>query len=315
MRDCQKTNRRNTYQKSISMRSIISILALSMISVICSAQDFEHEFKKHLRAEDTAKQLEVLNKWEAQEPENAELFTSYFNYYFQKSRQEVVSLTQEQPEGKGFSIEDSTGATKGFIGSRVIYNKQIFEQGINKINRGISLYPNRLDMRFGKIFVFGQIEEWQRFTNEILKTIRYSAENNNQWTWTHHKPKENGKTFFLSSLQDYQLILYNTGDDKLLSNMQQIAEEVLKFYPEHVESLSNLSVIYLLNEEYDKAIQKLITAEQIAPEDPVILSNLAHVYKQNGNNEKALEYYQKIVKFGDEKTMEFAKEQIKRLQP
>ena len=70
----------------------------------------------------------------------------------------------------------------------------------------------------------------------------------------------------------------------------------------------------MLKEEYDKAIQKLITAEQIAPEDPVILSNLAHVYKQNGNNEKAIAYYQKIIQYGNEKTVEFAKEQIKLLQ-
>jgi len=84
-----------------------------------------------------------------------------------------------------------------------------------------------------------------------MKTIDYSVINDNQWTWANNENQENGKDFFLSSLQDYQVQLYNTGNDDLLLNMREIANEVLKFYPNHIESLSNLSITYLLTGEYD----------------------------------------------------------------
>jgi hypothetical protein len=40
--------------------------------------------------------------------------------------------------------------------------------------------------------------------------------------------------------------------------MRNIANEVLKYYSKHIGSLSNLSVTYLIEEDYDKAIVPLL---------------------------------------------------------
>ena len=168
-------------------------------------------------------------------------------------------------------------------------------------------------MRFGKIYVLGQIKDWDSFTKEIVKTVDYSAVNNNQWTWTNNEKQKDGEDFFLSSLQDYQVQLYNTGNDDLLLNMRDIANRILKYYTNHIESLSNLSVTYLLTGEYDKGIEPLLKAEKINPKDYIVLSNIAQGYKLKGDKEKAIEYYDKIVKFGDEQAKTYAKQQIEEL--
>jgi len=229
-----------------------------------------------------------------------------------KSRKEVVELTTEEPNGKTLVIEDSLNQTVGYIESKIHYDQKILNKGFKKIDQGIELYPNRLDMRFGKIYALGQIKDWDNFTAEIIKTVQYSATNDNNWTWTNNE-KQNGKEFFLSSLQDYQLQLYNTGNDDLLGNMTKIADEILKYYPNNIESLSNLAITYLLTKQYDKAIQSLSKAEKINPKDYIVLSNLAHAYKLKDNKEKAIEYYEKTIEFGDERAKEYAKQQITEL--
>lgn len=299
--------------KKDDMRSILTILTFSLLSGICSGQDFHTEFVRYFQQGDSSKQLETLKKWEKADPKNPELLTSYFNYYFLQSRQEFVSLTTTQPDGESLSLQDSTGKTAGFLGSQVSYNQQTLKKAFDKIDQGITLYPNRLDMRFGKIYAYGYLEDWEPYTNEIIKTIRYSSANNNEWMWTNNEKKTNGKDLFLSSLQDYQLTLYNTGDDKLLLNMRTIAEETLKYYPDHVASLSNLSITYLLTGEYDKGIEPLLKAEKLDPTDAIVLSNIAQGYKLKGNKRMAIKYYQKTIKYADEETAAFATQQIEEL--
>jgi tetratricopeptide (TPR) repeat protein len=276
-------------------------------------QNFKAQFDKLCQEGDTAKQIQLLSKWESANPEDPELFTSYFNYYFLKSRQEFVSLKANQPMGESLQLQDSTGQVEGFLGSEIVYNLKVLQKGLEKIDEGIKMYPDRLDMRFGKIYALGQAEDWENFTNEIVKTIQYSKENNNDWTWTFNEKKENGKEFFLGSIQGYQVNLYDTENDELLKNMRTIAEEILKIYPDHIESLSNISLTYLLTGEYDKGIEALLKAEKIDPTDGIVLSNIAHGYKLKGDIENSIKYYEKMLKLDDPDAVAFAKKQIEAL--
>jgi len=301
------------HPKKTTMKQVLSILAFSILANACCTQTYKEQFDQLCQDGDTTKQIELLKKWELEDPSNPELFTSYFNYYILKSKKEIVSLSTGQPTGESLQIQDSTGQIAGFLGSSIVYDADVLAKAFDKIDEGIKLYPNRLDMRFGKIYALSQAGEWESFTNELVKTIQYSKINNNQWTWTHNEKLEKGKEAFLGAIQGYQLTLYETGKEDLLKNMRTIAEEILNIYPDHIESLSNLSITYLLKGEYDKAIEVLLKAEKIDPNDGVVLSNIAHAYKQKGDMGKAMKYYEKMLKLDDPEAVEFAKEQIERL--
>lgn len=293
--------------------TVISVFFLGFANVCC-AQGYRSEFEKYFQEGDTLKQREVLSKWQLSDPEDPELFTCEFNYYYFRSMQEVITVTAKEPEGEKFVLTDSAGRVAGFLGSQITYNKALFQKGLERIDAGIKLYPDRLDMRFGKIYVLGEIKDWERFTDEIIQAVRYSKENDNQWTWLNDRKVTDGKKFFLSALQDYQLDLYNSGNDSLLFNMRKIAAEILKVYPGHIESLSNISITYLVTGEHDKAIETLLQAEKINPEDVIILNNIAHGYNLKGEREKSITYYEKVIKYAkDETTREYARSQIEAL--
>ena len=293
------------------MNKILGLLIF--ISQIGFGQDYQSDFQKYCQTSDTINQLKILTEWEKSSPNDSELFTSYFNYYFSKSQKEGITLSKQEPEGKKLVLKDSLNQVAGFLGSQTHYDLSEFQKGIDKIDEGIKTYPNRLDMRFGKIYALGQIKDWEKFTKEIIKTVKYSALNNNEWTWSNNEKYEGDSESFLLSIQDYQLQLYNMGDDDLLINMREIAIEILNHYPNHIESLSNLSITYLLTGEYDKGLIPLLEAEKLNPEDYIVLSNIAQCYKLKGDKTKAIEYYEKTFNFGDEQVKTFARQQIEEL--
>ncbi len=295
------------------MRKIIGTVIVVLMSQIGFGQDYQSEFLKYCETKDTINQLKVLKEWQSQNPKDAELFTSYFNYHFSKSKKVFVSLTTSPPSGESYAFRDSLNQTAGYIGNQIQFDQDELKKGLDRIDEGIELYPNRLDMRFGKIYALGQIPDWENFTSEIIKTIEQSTQNHNNWTWTNHEKYDAGEKEFLLDIQNYQLQLYNTRNDDLLKNMRQIANTVLKYYPNHVESLSNLSITYLLTGEYDKGIEPLLRAENINPKDYIVLGNIAQGYKLKGDKEKAIEYYQKMAEYGDENATQYAKQQIMEL--
>lgn len=297
------------------MKKTTLLFLLLLTTTAVFGQDYQADFQKFCRENDTVNQLNVLTEWESVNPKDAELFTSYFNYHFLKARKEMIVMSTDEPNDDdiGLVLNDSSNNTAGYLTSEMYYDQAEIEKALSKIDEGIALYPDRLDMRFGKIYLLGEIEDWDNFTSEILKTIQYSAKNKNNWTWTDNVKEENGEEFFITSLQDYQVQLYETDDDLLLENMRNIATEILKYYPNNVESLSNISLSYLVVGEYDKGIESLLKAEKINPKDYIVLSNIAYGYKMKGDKAKAIEYYNKAIEFGDENTKEFAKQEIEEM--
>lgn len=292
---------------------LLKISLLILIPTMMSGQDFQKKFQKCWETNDTICQITTLINWEKDSPDDPELLVNYFNYHFMKARKEIITFTNDQPNKDGLELRDSANQVAGFLVGELYYDSIEIKKGIDKINKGIEKFPNRLDMRFGKIYVLGELEEWEKFTLEIIKTVNYSSINQNKWTWSNNQEKEDGKDFFLSSIQDYQVQLFFTENDDLLLNMRKIATAILNYYPNHIESLSNLSISYILLGEYDKGIEPLLKAEKINPKDYIVLSNIAHGYKMKGEKIKAIEYYEKVIKFGNEKNKEFAKRQIDQL--
>lgn len=295
-------------------KTIITTTALLFTTLLAFSQDFRKQFRDFSAKDDTSGQAKVLAAWEKATPKDPELFIAYFNFYVKKSSAEIVSLDQTKNTQNSFVITDTTsGKPVAFLNSSLNYKSDILQKGFEYMDHGIELYPSRLDMRFGKIYMLGEAENYPEFVKEIVLTIDYSTKINNNWLWKEGKPLENPKKFFLGTPQVYVKTIYNTEDDKLLPLIRQISEAVIKYYPDHVESLANIALTYLLTEEYDKALPFLLKAEKIAPKDIVVLNNIAETYKQKGDKANARIYYEKIIQNGSKEESQRAKAQLQTL--
>lgn len=294
-------------------RFLIIVLLIIVGHTNSVGQNYFDEFKRICNSDDTTSQLKLLKDWEKTNPNDPELFTCYFNYYFKLSKKSAITIENDPKEfEESIEISDSNGV-KGYLVEKIYYDNDLLNRALKAIDSGIEKFPTRLDMRFGKLYALKQHENWNDFTKEIIKTIDYSNKINNQWTWTNNEMVEDPKTFLLDNIQSYLNMIYDTGDDLLLINMREISERVLKYYPNHIESLSNISITYLLTGKFEKGLEILLKAEKINPKDAIVLSNIAHAYKLKGDIDNAIKYYEKTILYGDEHTKEFAQEQIQSL--
>src|SRR5687767_15760328 len=104
------------------MQKIITFLIAATFSTFTVGQTNYEKFKQLYKTNDTAKIKVLLNEWERSNPNDPELYTSAFNYYFTNSRREIVSINREQKSKQSFQLTDSTGKVVGFIGATMDYN-------------------------------------------------------------------------------------------------------------------------------------------------------------------------------------------------
>jgi hypothetical protein len=289
------------------------IITFVFITNLGFGQNFYEKFKKFSEEKDTIQQLKILKEWESKNANDPELYTSYFNYYFSKSKTELISIDKNSNGKEGYQLKDSLGNVAGYIQSNKSYNEKYAKKGMEYIEKGILKFPKRLDMRFGKTYVLGDSENYEEFTKEIIKTIEYSNIIKNDWNWTKDKKLEDAEDFMLGSIQNYVTQLYDTGRDDLLENMKNIAETILKYYPNHIESLSNISIVHLIRKEFDKGLEYLQKAEKINPTDFIVLGNIAQAYKMKGDKVNAIKYYELVKKYGNEDAKANSDENIKNL--
>jgi tetratricopeptide (TPR) repeat protein len=297
------------------MKRLSFCLAFLMAMLAASAfgQDYRGEWQQLFDKKDLAGQEKLLKRWEAAKPEDAELFVAYFNYHVSKGRTETLTLGTHKPNGQSVEMTKTDDPkVRAYIASDVSYARDEIDAAMTYIDRGIAKYPDRLDMRFGKIFMLGQIRDFDRLTNEAVKTIERSAINKNNWTWTSGTPKQDGQKSMLSGIQDYVVQLNDSLDDSS-AQIRRIAEAALKIYPDNVENLSNLAVSYLLKKDFDAALAPLLKAEKIAPMDLVILGNIAYSYFNKHDKPNAVKYYELLRSNGDDEAKHDADSKLKEI--
>jgi len=158
------------------MKKYVSgILALVLSVSTLFAQGFKAEFADLVGKNDkndTIAQAALLARWHKANPNDPELYVAYYNYYVRKSMHEVVQMTKSQNGKEALEIKDpKTNKTVAYLSGTTSFDKASIDKGFNYIDTGISKYPARLDMRFGKIYVLGAISDYENFTKEIVKTM------------------------------------------------------------------------------------------------------------------------------------------------
>lgn len=129
----------------IAMTAKISTFFLAwLLSFQAFSQDFKKQFGDALQNRDQALQEKILREWKSKSPNDPELYVSTFNFHVNKGRSETLALTTQQQSDETLVLQDSTGATAGFMGTVVNYAPDEVKKAIAAIDKGISLHPKRL---------------------------------------------------------------------------------------------------------------------------------------------------------------------------
>ena len=143
------------------------------------------------------------------------------------------------------------------------------QKTLHIVRKGISLFPDRLDLRLGEIHFCQIIGDVNCMTQGIAETLAQAQINDHHWQWG--ADEQRGKRFMLSRFQAFQKNLWQAQED---AAFQKNAELILSYYPDNVMNLDNLGVYYLEKKEYQKAKDFLERAHLLSPTDKEVSAHL-----------------------------------------
>lgn len=290
-------------------------MALMIHMMPVRAQSNFDAFNALIGQGDTALITSFLAQWEQQDKGSADLYAAKFNYHVWLSMEQVVNIG-DTPKGENFlelTPADSTGSNAQYMYADFSYRPSEVAKAMEVIDAGINRYPNRLDLRFGKVYLLGETKNYHAFAEEVVKAFQAGVASGQNWLWTNNQTVPDGEAVMLSSVQDYIVQLFDTETDSLGEEIGMIASAVLAVYPNNIENLSNLSIAYMLTGKFSEALIPLKQAEAMHPQDAVILSNIAWCYLEMKDEKNATAYYEKVMQYGDPEMKEFAAYQLEQL--
>ena len=131
------------------MKQIIPLLLLLPITFGAAAQSYSDSFYDALNSDNLVMQRQILAEWQQASPDDIDLYIARFNYHM------------------GQTLGTSSTAAA--------------DSTVLVIDQAIRLFPDRLDLRFGKIYFLGEIRQWTAFADEIISTLDRSELINHRW--------------------------------------------------------------------------------------------------------------------------------------
>lgn len=300
------------------MNKFIAVVTLAMVSLVAVA-DPQGDFNEKLSKGDYEGSLKVLKAWEKKEPNDPDMYVGYINYYIYRSSKSGLSI-DDYNNAQGNRTDDQLTFTDPKTGKTYYFNNKTFydmndiKLALGYLDKGITEYPSRLDMQFGKIYILNEIDNYKDASEAAVKLLDTSIRVKNKWLWSGNKEMNEQDTFILEQMQDYTNIWYQSHRDDGLEAMRKVAEKQMELYPHHAWAYDNLALYYAMKKDPQKQIELLLESEKVDGNDPITVNNIANWYRLNNEKEKARTYYEKLLTMGDETARRNAQDRLKELE-
>jgi tetratricopeptide (TPR) repeat protein len=260
------------------MKQIIPLLLLLPMAFGAAAQSYSDSFYDALNSDNLMMQRQILAEWQQASPDDIDLYIARFNYHM------------------GQTLGTSSTAAA--------------DSTVLVIDQAIQLFPDRLDLRFGKIYFLGEIRRWASFADEIISTLDRSELINHRWQFPNFD--QGGRILIVEGVQDYLYTLFSSGQPaedgtgqtaattapapETLPQIRRIAHRAAQLFPSEPAFFSALAYTYIAEADYQTALHHLKRAEQLAPNDPAVLQQLVDVYTRMKDKKSAAQYRERLQK-------------------
>lgn len=199
----------------------------------------------------------VLDKWAEVDSTSSQLLYARFRFYFTKAQTTSVVVRQE----KKYLGMDPLLSLKDSLGRNVYYyqvnefDDHLYGQAIKVIDKAISRYPDRLDLRFVKANAYIAYEKESPDMALSYLTGLVDVDQKKTWPWLYEGDKvEDG--FFEDSMQEYCYSFYSIGTPSSMKAFLILSEKMVGLYPEHLEYLNNIGSYHLISKDDPKTALK-----------------------------------------------------------
>lgn len=246
----------------------------------------------------------LINKWEADFPDDVDMHTARFVYYFAKSQYtQVTTKSQDKFMGQKpiLSLKDSTGHDVHYY-QESFYIDSLYALSSTAIDKAIKAAPDRLDLRLEKVSSLMAYEkESPDMALSILKgIIDYNASSHPKWKYS---TADVSAEDFSALIQDECAALFSIASPAAYSAFKSVSEKMLSYEPKNVLFLDNLGTYeFVVNGDYKKALKYYNKVLKLSKDDYTAVKNCVLIGRKNKDWKMEKKYLEMLVKCSPDET-------------
>lgn len=270
-------------------------ISLTAIAQTPSSKDFQDRYDLLVsKLGPTGVGIEtLLDRWAAAYPDDVQMLTGKFSYWFSKSQTlQLVpkGLQKFLGENPTVVLKDSTGADVNYF-QETMYDDELFGEAQKALDKAIQLYPDRLDLRFLKVAsLIGYEKESPDMALSSLKSLMiYNATQHPKWEYPGVDKVDN--EFFSAALQEYCYLFFRYGTPATYEAFKELSEQMLTYEPKNILFLDNIGSYWLVARKDNKTAMKYYSKVlKIKADDLTAIKNII-ILARNSNNVKLEKKY------------------------
>lgn len=243
----------------------------------------------------------VLNRWEADYPDDIDMLLAKFIYYFSKSRTtEVVRKDGAKYLGQDpvMSLPDSLGNQVNFF-EEPSFEDSVFTRADQAIEKAIRLAPNELGYRFAKAnaLLAYEKESPDMALSYLTDLVNQHYTRHPAWTYGEEAVSEED---FVSFIQEYCVTLYRIGTPGSYEAFRSLSETMLRYNPSSAVFADNVASYYLVYKKDTKnALKRYEKVLKAHPDDLTAIRNCILIARREKNEKMEKKYLAMMVKYAD----------------
>lgn len=250
----------------------------------------------------------LLDEWERAEPHNTTMLVAQFNRYAGEIVSKSMGVSEELPVGASnpMALTDSLGNTSGYLYEYYLTNDSLLMVSIDYIDRAKAVAPERVDLRMGKISAYwiAGNNYLDSYLAEIAALLGDLADKKREWFYG---PTETiSREEIADAVQDYCAQLFSLGSDEGNAAVESVSKRVLTLFPKNSSAHANLGSVASRRGELKLAEKEYRKGLKLAPNDTVILRNLAIVCKKQSKTTDSAKYIARLKEVGGDEDRAWA---------
>lgn len=241
----------------------------------------------------------LLNRWEADFPEDIEMLEAKYLYYFTNCRESrIVEKKQDKFLGMGpmLSLTDSLGAPVNYF-EEYFYDDALYAEADAAIEKAIRLSPESLDLRLSRVSTMMAYEKESpdMAASALRQIIDYNYVSHPSWTFS-GEPVDAQE--FIHIMQDYLVTLYQTATPASRKAFKDLSEKMSSYNPKEVIFLNNLGSYYMAEVKDTKTALKYFNKVlKLKPSDETAIRNGLIIARRNKDVKLEKKFLELMVKY------------------
>lgn len=242
-------------------------------------------------------------------------FILSINYYFCVAERPGIEIRQGDITAESLiALYDAQGNQVGGIIDHSYFDRGLMLTGIGILDSGIALYPDRLDMRFGKVYTCFESRLLRESADALKGILSQHRTKGSEWKLDREAPLlKEADEYVLENVQSYVRDFYDLSSPLSDSIVEEVSREIIATFPNSAYGYTNISSILRLQGNFDSSLAMLGQACRIDPSDPIVVINLAITAEEAGKVKLAVEYFTKLLSIGDVDQQALAREHLEKL--